>query len=198
MAYGDPYTSIDPATGIASYGPNRSYARFYPDKKLMTAQSEQAGRPIYAPVDMVEIIIPGEKGNIPCYEATIKYQMQFPQEWAAYKAGKEQEVVGTPLTFLFPNDPSLQYELESFKIRTVEQLANLSDTGVASIPRGLTLVQSARDYLARANNREDEVRALRERIAALEASATAPKRGPGRPPKVPQAAAEAPNQMEAA
>jgi hypothetical protein len=196
MAYGDPYTSIDPATGIASYG-TRSYARFYSDKKLMVAQSEQAGRPIYAPVDMVEIIIPGEKGNIPCYEASIKYQMQFPQEWAAYKAGKEQEVAGTPLTFLFPNDPSLQYELESHRIKTVEQLAALSDTGVAAIPRGLTLVQSARDYLSRANNREDEVAALKARIAALEAAkAEAPKRGPGRPPK--KQAEPEPQQMEAA
>jgi len=195
MAFGDPYTSIDPSTGVASYGA-RSYARFYSDKKLMVAQSEQAGRPIFAPVDMVEIIIPGEKGNIPCYEATIKYQMQFPQEWAAYKAGKEQDVAGTPLSFLFPNDPSLQYELESHKIRTIEQLAALSDTGVAAIPRGLTLVQTARDYLAKANNREDEVKALKERIAALEAATVAPKRGPGRPPKSAQAPAEP--QMEAA
>lgn len=198
-------SSVDPNTGIATYGSNTVFPRFYADKKLNTAKVDKT-KPwqkmhrddippgaFWEICHMVQVNIPGEIDAY-AYEATEFYQRRWPKEWQAYKDGVDITASGTPLDILFPGSPDVIAELARIRVHTAEQLASLSDTGLNMIPRGLTLRNTARAYVQAKSGENPEMDALRAqnealaaRLAALEAQAPV-KRGPGRPPKVQQAA----------
>ena len=78
----------------------------------------------------IEMMMPGEKNVIirePVWDQHLK---RFPQQWQQFLAGEEEQVVGTPLKVAPFLTESQVEELGFFKIRTIEQLADLSDTGM--------------------------------------------------------------------
>jgi hypothetical protein len=200
-------SSVDPNTGIATYGSNTVFPRFYTDKKLNTSKVDRTKPWVKQHRDdippgafwevchMVQVNIPGEIDSM-AYEANEIYQRRWPKDWEAYKNGMDMAVSGTPLHVLFPDSPEVIAELARIRTHTVEQLAALSDTGIGHIPRGLTLRNTAQAFVLAKSGKNPEVDALKAqnealaaRLAALEAASVVPvKRGPGRPPKVQQAA----------
>lgn len=112
---------------------------------------EGAGRPIYDEVDYVATFTPGDPTNIvkrPVWFDRDPRNMQahnnrFPQQWAAYKAGRSQRSAGMPLEHWPVLNSAQVAELRAIHIDTVEMLAELNDDVAMRHPGLVTLKQRA-------------------------------------------------------
>jgi len=152
------------------------------------AQSEAEGRPIFEGKDYVHIQQPGERDYIE-REAHQGDIGRWPRHWQAYQEGREQDQAGTPIATLYPTNPEVVDMMRALKVSTVEQLANLTEQGIARMGMGARAhVQRAKDFLEAAKGmahahalqrqieeRDDRIATLEQRLAALEAAAE--KRG---------------------
>lgn len=161
--------------------------RFYMAAQIDKRATQEKGRPIYRDVEMVEVLIPGDRNFRPAFPA--HELMEQPKEvgdegrtWAEvyadayrdFRAGADQSVSGTPLgeaPFLTRARVS---ELTALGIQTVEQLAELADRAKKRLgPDAGPLVAQAKAYLDAARQSADPVRlasenaSLQERIEAM-------------------------------
>jgi|TARA_Y100000296_G_scaffold77245_1_gene98702 hypothetical protein len=90
-------------------------------------KTTEEGRPIYDNVAFIKIVIPGDNTTEIDRKATEDDKMRFADAWAAFVAGNERPVDGTPLKEWPLLNISQTKELEHFNILTVEMLAGLSD-----------------------------------------------------------------------
>lgn len=112
-------------------GDDTLLVRFFIDAVEDGAASKREGRPIYKDVEWVDIRVPGSRDAVirPCRPEDYN---RFPKHYDAFKRriGKDSEaVVGTPLS-TWPwhgMTRSRVEELKHFNVRTVEQLAGMSD-----------------------------------------------------------------------
>jgi predicted RecB family nuclease len=99
---------------------------------------------------------------------------RFPNEYKSFLAKKEDDLIGTPIESLKGITPSVVSELRSLQVRTVEDLADLSDNvtimGLQEWKRkaGIFLEKNS---VAAAQKKEADLMA---RIAELEARVAAP------------------------
>ena len=77
---------------------DRAQVRFYSKSCYRKFKSEQEGRPIYEPVDYVEIGTLGDDKQIVDQAVKPGDMTRFPREWEAYQRGQNMETDGTPLT----------------------------------------------------------------------------------------------------
>ena len=142
------------------------HVRFYMRPRIDPERSTQENRPIYRDVPHIEIMIPGDKNNIVTAEVWEQHIRRFPTHWAQFQAGIKEQIVGTPLKVApFLTESHIE-ELAYFKIRTIEQLANLSDTNMTWMG-AREMSQAAKKYLLTINGNE----ALMKRIETLESTA---------------------------
>jgi hypothetical protein len=194
---------------VVGGGDGRLWVKFIKKSRRNAFRSEQEGRPIYEPVDYVQIQQPGERDQLvrPVREEDWH---RFPRQWAAYQADSEQVPDGTPIQMLFPNEPHIVDLLRDLKILTVEQLAQLTEHGISRLGMdGRKYVQRAKGAMDKSENSKEVNRlsheltdaqdrmavleranqVLQERLAALEAARDdeedEPPRRRGRPPKYP-------------
>lgn len=162
----------------------RRYAFFREGTKLNDAKSKAAGRPIYDPVILLEKIIPGDNLNRPVRPMREADKEEFPQEWAAFQAKKEQQVPGTPLAVLPWISRTQVSEYNAMNIHTVEQLATLPESVAQKIMGFYEIRKKAEGFLkaaqdsayhekleAAAKAKDETIEELKARIAALEAAA---------------------------
>jgi hypothetical protein len=129
------------------------------------------GRPIYKEVDFVKKFTPGDPTNIVDREVWPIDREEYPNEWAAYLAGKDQGVSGTPLEML-PGITAAR--IEEFKhfpgapIRTIEDLAGLADVHAQKFLGFNEDRQRARDWLSMAQ-RAAPVTEMRQELAERDA-----------------------------
>jgi hypothetical protein len=185
--------------GNVSYSDDvRKIVRFYRKSVHLGYQSEVEGRPIFEGRDFVKIQDPGDHLTIVDREAREDDKYRWPRHWQAYQDGQEQDAAGTPLATLFPANPETVDMMRGLKITTCEQLAGMSEQGIAKLGMGgRANVLKAKNFLEAAagmaqahalqheiEKRDDVIAKLEQRLAALESAADeAPRRGPGRPPK---------------
>ena len=137
-------------------------AEFYMDAVLDQGASIAAGRPIYHDVEFVKIIIPGIVTNVHVKRVGPVEAQRWAKEYEAFRAGREQPVEGTPLAEWPILTRAMIKELQHFEIRTVEELANLSDIAVQNIGMGGPLLRDrAKAYLSDAEREK-----LNSRLAA--------------------------------
>ena len=183
----------------------KKYAIFREDTLLNKHKTEEAGRPIYDPVVLIERIIPGDSLNRPVRPIREADKQEFPQEWAAFKEKRENQIPGTPLEVVPWLSRSQCAEYKALNIFTVEQLATLPES-VASRIMGFQQVRSkAENFLkaaqdsaylekmkaaeteakAREEAKDAEISDLKARLSALEGmlGGDEARRGPGRPRK---------------
>jgi hypothetical protein len=191
---------------------SRLWVKFVRRSRRNPHRSEQEGRPIYEPVDYIQIQQPGERDRLdrPVREDD---KHRFRRQWEAFQADAEQTPDGTPIVLLFPNEQHITEMLRDLKILTVEQLAQLTEQGITRLgmdgrkyvqrakaamdkSENTRLVSSLSHDLADAKDRvkvlEEGNAALQRRLEALEEAARPPppmaqeppRRGPGRPRKV--------------
>jgi hypothetical protein len=201
--------SWNDAPGMRRGGePERLFIRFEKLPKQNAERSREAGRPVYEDVEYIEIAVPGDKSNIVHKPVTDEHRRKYRAQYADWKSGQEDAVSGTPLSEWTALGRSQVEELLYFKIRTVEQLASVSDGNLQHLGHGyLELRRKAADYLAAAKDNQPLL-AMREELAtrdntiatmqaqlkqlgeALERARAqaagedeSPKRSPGRPRK---------------
>jgi hypothetical protein len=184
--------------GVALFGADRSLlVKFFTHPQISKVESEAAGRPVYKDVVMVEVIQPGEKEPVRQL-ANDFHKIRFARQWENFEKGKAETHTGTPLELLFLNEPGTILNLNSFNVFTIEQLANITDTAITSIPMGRQLADRAKSYVSTATGGAmfhkmqtqiaELTRKLEDQAAQLAnkpaETATAPaRRGPGRPPR---------------
>jgi hypothetical protein len=137
--------------------------------------SAEAGRPIYKQREFIEIIVPGDPDNRPKRAVRDGDAKMYPAAWKAFQAAQVEVTVGTPLEVWPLMTRSAVLELAHFRIRTVEQLAEVPDSGLEALgPHGALRAQ-ARDWLALAGGvaplhaARAEAEALRKEVEELRA-----------------------------
>lgn len=132
----NPPSSSDGLVSISGQpGDAQALVKFFPKSVIHGFKSQEAGHPVYMKKDYISVMFPGERDTV-IREVKPTDKMRWPRQWAAYEAGAEQEVEGTPILHLFPNDPEIADNLGAVKIKTIEQLAGLSDTQLLGIGMG--------------------------------------------------------------
>ena len=181
--------------GTAIFGNDAQLlVKFFVHPELSKFKSDKEGLPVYDDVEMVEVFQPGEKDSVKQL-ATEFHKRRFQKQYESFKKGMEQTNGGTPLDLLFPAEPGMILTLKSFNVYSIQQLAALSDTGIANLPMGgRQLVERAKTYLHTAQTGAGlhEMDLMRKQIAELQAALVAKneetpetpqRRGPGRPPR---------------
>ena len=165
-------------------------ARFAMDSKLYVTfhvlpifnafKSAEAGRPIYEDEEYIRIIVPGDsKTTVDC-PADATFKARFPKQYEHFKKGLEQSVTGTPLEMWPQMTVSMVAEFKAVNIRTVEQLAELSDSNAQKFMGSNMWRQKAHAFLEAAageaeNNkmaaelekRDVEIQALKTQMEQL-------------------------------
>ena len=147
---------------------------FFMDTVKNVRASLEAGREIFGEVERVRIIIPGAIASIVVKNVTDEHRERWPEAYRAFRAGQEPALAGTPLEEWPVLNKAMVAELKHLQIRTVEELAGLSDIAVQHIGMGgQVLRERARVWLddaqheALTNRYLHENDQLRGEIAAL-------------------------------
>lgn len=149
-------------------------ARFYIDTQRNNGRSEADGVPRFDDIEMVEILIPGDRNSVWSGMVKDEHRHRFARQYAAFKANSEAPADGTPISELPGITRSQAEELAYQHVRTIETLAMLSDdqaTKAVSMG-GFALRDRAKRYLdATAGNAVAEKLAAenREKDAKIEA-----------------------------
>lgn len=188
-----------------------SALRIFRDAVQNNYLTERAGRPIFDEALYVEVISPGSRGSTPVFEVKRFYAEEMGREpkidemhYTRYKRfiddfeSKENnpDLKGTPITEWPEISRSLAATLRGAEIFTVDTLANLSDTRLATIgPDGRQWRDKAKAFLAAAadgavatrlaaenaqlrtdiETRDETIATLAARITALEQGSVAPQ-----------------------
>lgn len=166
-------------TEAAMSGSNARYlgdqfllVRFFMHPRHSPSRSLEEGRPIYEELPYIEIMSPGNKDNIACRPATQMDKARFPEHWRKFQAREDQNTVEGSLLEEWPLITRSQVEeLKFFNVRTVEQLANLSDAHAQNIMGINMLKDKAKKYLEAAKEKATTaaLAEAREQIEALKA-----------------------------
>lgn len=122
----------NPLTGRIVRGPDGAF-----DRTSVTFSSEAvyskrltvaSGTPTYVDVDHITIMVPGDLTTVIHSPATEYHKWLYPHEWSAHINGQALALTGTPLGLWPVLTKSQVKDLEHKGIRTVEQIADMSDS----------------------------------------------------------------------
>lgn len=128
-------------------GAGESYPRFYIESIQDVLASEQAGRPIFRDVEMVQILMPANRLLSPTHKVTTIDQQRWPNEYKAFRDGEELAPNGTPLEHWNALSRAQVYEFKGLHMRTVEDVAKMTDAAAQQIPFGTRFREAAAAYL---------------------------------------------------
>lgn len=160
-------------------GDEKLIVRFEDHPHLDDAASRDANRPIFKMVPYIKIMIPGDKDTIIHRPVREGDKTRFAKAYLAFQAGQSQ-VQGFPLSE-WPKITRAQVEeLKYFNIRTVEDLANVSDSQTHKFIGIHQLRDEARRYLdllkeqapldavqAELKKRDETIETMKAQIASL-------------------------------
>lgn len=149
-------------------------------------QSEAQGRPVMENKEVVEVRFAGSKLYSPRFPVDAQYQRignqvvtyaeRWPEQYAAFKAGNQQEAHGTPLEMLrtYNVTPEQLSLCRALRIYSVEALHRLEGPGIKALGvHANALREAAKAFLAdrdQGRNAMDEVALLRAEIERLKAN----------------------------
>ena len=113
-------------------------------------KSQTEGRPIFSDREYIEIRIAGKRDPQACRPATSADKARFPRHYEAFVKRTESPLDGTPLSEWPMVSRGQVEELSFLSCKTVEQLAEMSDTHVSQIRGGYDLKQKAAQWLSSA------------------------------------------------
>lgn len=125
-------------------------------------KSLEAGRPIFDEIPSISIQWPGMDTTVRKIEP--QDIQEYPEMYAAFKAGSEPVEGGTPLVEwpLLPG--TVVRELQYLGFKTVEQLADASDEIKRKLGTSGRFIKMAKDWIEAANSPQAEVVALKEAL----------------------------------
>jgi hypothetical protein len=152
---------------------NAPPASFLIEATLDEAKTTDKGKPVYVDVDIIEIRIGRDILRRPVTDAD---KRTYAAQYLAFKKSESQEAVeGFPLSqWAAIPGKALVKEFAHYGIRTVEQLAAMTDTTLHMVGPHMGLRQLARDWVADAKQQGPLIKlrgendALRSRVEALE------------------------------
>lgn len=176
--------------------PSRLLVKWRWEPKQNKEKSKAEGRPVFEDAPWITIRIPGDPTFAIDHFASPEEMDQHAASFEAFRRKESSEgIVGTRLEEWPQISRSMVEELKHFSIRTVEQLAALTDSNTRNVPRGMDLRERAKAFLAAAKasapvaELQEKNRDLEARLAAMEKQleqamqeldkATAPKRKAG-------------------
>jgi predicted RNA-binding protein with RPS1 domain len=110
----------------------RLLVKFFMKPRQDKEASAREGRPIFRDVEYIDIKIPGKRDAGACRPVTDQERNRFPEHYRAFKDRVSEEInEGTPLSEWPTISRSMAEELAFVHVKTVEQLATMSDTQVA-------------------------------------------------------------------
>jgi hypothetical protein len=112
------------------------------------SKSLEAGHPVYDDKEYITVIVPGDKTSVIHRPVWAQDKERFSRQYAQFQQGQEQTVVGLPLKLWGGMTLGQAKEFEYFNVKTVEQLAEMSDGNGISIQGFNGLKQRAKDYIA--------------------------------------------------
>lgn len=128
--------------------------------------------------EYVEYLIPGDAKSIADHIVTDEIRNRFPQQYRAWKSGRELPVDGTPLEMMLGNT-AVVHTLRSQNVFVIEQLATLTDGQLDPIGLGARdLREQAKRFIkmksqaksaAEVKRRDDEIAELKAQVATLAA-----------------------------
>ena len=128
-------------------GDENLYVSFFMHPMQNKAKTLEEGRPIFVDTEYVRIMVPGDKGNVVMREVREDDRQRFPKQYQAFKNDEAEIVEGTPLDKWNVVSSAQVEELRYFGIRTVENLANVTDTNAQKF-MGINLLRNkAREYI---------------------------------------------------
>ncbi len=152
--------------------------RFFRQRELNAVRSELTGKPEFDESECISINVPGSRDNHVAL-ITDEYRERFKDEYREWKANEGRPITGMPLEEWPLATTSFVEEMKMIGVRTVEELAGLSDPVVASSNVLVTMRARAQGMLDGASSAEaaqvmiDENQAMKARIAELEAQLAA-------------------------
>jgi hypothetical protein len=119
------------------------HVEFYQEAVFMAGKSLLEGRKIYENRDYVKVTQPGgrsafvgEVKSDPDTNEPSKFILQYPKQWAQYKAKQEQIGDGIPLEEWSALSKAQVLSLKAEHIHTVDQLAMLNDGDILRLGMG--------------------------------------------------------------
>lgn len=121
------FTDTGPDFDTTSGPRDNAVPRFFMDSRPNKARSEADGRPRFDDVEMVEVLIPGDRLNTPVFQVTDVHRKRWPGAYKNFTDGQEDAVDGTPIDQLPGITKGQAQELRYFHILAIEQLASMPD-----------------------------------------------------------------------
>lgn len=128
-------------------GDEKLYVRFFIDTLPDEKATNEAGRPIYKEVEFVEIMQPGNKDSVIQRPVRKNDIQRFPRQYQQFKNNMEETVEGTPLEAWPLLSRAQVEELRYFNVRTVEQLASMTDANAQNFVGMQNLKLKAQAFL---------------------------------------------------
>lgn len=122
--------------------------KFFVKSVQNVMESGKQGRPVFKEKVYIEIRIAGQRDAQACRPVTHADKQRFPQHWKAYNDRTAPPTEGAPLSEWAMISRSQVDELAFSNVKTVEQLASISDTNLQSIMGGNILREKAIKWLA--------------------------------------------------
>lgn len=137
-----------------THGDEHLLVRFFIEAQRSSTLSEEQGRPVFVDREFIQIMQPGNKDSIIIRPASQMDKDRFPEHYRKFKARRAEdaeEVEGTLLSEWPQVTRSQVEEFKFFNIRTVEQLASVSDVNIQNMMGAAALKQKAQQWLEAAN-----------------------------------------------
>ena len=175
--------ALGPDVGQQQQGqmPNKHglYVEFYLDAVPDPAATLEAGHPKFKEVPFVMIMVPGDKTSVirrPVRTGQHRKDdnNRFHNEYVAFLQKKDAPVDGYPLTEWAAISKSQVLELQYFGFKTVEHLANITDTNAQKGMGLITLRNKARLFIETSKEgapllrMQEELKGRDDLIAALQ------------------------------
>lgn len=141
------------------HGANVRFFNSYNENK---EKSLQAGRAIFDEIPSISIQYPGGDETVRKIEP--QDVADYPELYAAFKAGSEAVVSGTPLAEWPLMNGSTLRELQHLGFKTVEQLADAHDEVKRKLGPTGRFIKMAKDWLDAANSSQFNVVALKQQL----------------------------------
>lgn len=147
--------------------------------------SERENKPVMKMIEAVEVRFAGSKLYSPVFPAdgfwkrdghkVITYAERWPEQYAAFLSGSEQQAAGTPLEMLkaYGISPAQLSLCRALKVYSIESLYHLEGQNLKNLGMGANdLKRMANDFMAdraKGGDTATEIESLKAEIAALRA-----------------------------
>jgi hypothetical protein len=150
MGYEEALKKTQQGTQGADPQDARLWVKFHMEAVLDDAASTAEGRPIFREEEFVTIMAPGDRDNIVVERVHAATRQRFPTQYSKWKETGAEAIQGTPLAAWPAVTKAQVEELRYFGVRTVEELAAMSDANSGRFMGIKALQMKAQAFLAAA------------------------------------------------